>query len=201
MDSLLTLPKGLLAFLLIGGGILLIVLFNPPHSLCDSQVEVVNKNQQKFLFKDPKSKHIKSTRYARLREHCFNTNNPGGCYELFQDLKTMVYDLRNLSGQCAKVIADTAVYKQAIWDSVDLLVMLAWGKSPPAGITTKWGWLEVSDITLYCRLKEIIVSTYGSHAWDSFREKKMRELPGVDGISRASVWELSLLSENCSKYP
>src|SRR5258706_12985351 len=50
-------PKNLIAFLAIAGGIAFIILFiRPPHSLCDSQLEVINQSQRRLLFKDPKSR-------------------------------------------------------------------------------------------------------------------------------------------------
>lgn len=202
MNQLLSLfPKGVLAFLVIGGGILFLVLVQPPHTICDSQIEVLNNNQRKFLFKDSKSKLVKTSRYSRLREQCFNANNPGGCYELFREVKVLVLEIRNLSEQCAKMVGDEMEYKRAMWDSVDLLVRLAWGRMPPASVGVKYGWLEVSDLTLYCRLKERIVDIYGQSEWDSFREKKMRDLPGAKDLARNQQWELSLFSENCARYP
>jgi hypothetical protein len=196
-----SMPKGLLAVLLILGGILFIVLSHPPHTVCDSQIEVVNKNQRKFLVRDSKSKFAVTSRYNRLREQCFNTNTPGGCYELFHEMKTLVYDLRNLPVECASMLSDEDRYKKAIWDSTDLLVMLAWGKSPPSSPSAKFGWLEISDIALFCGLKERIIAMYGEEDWQSFYERKLTDLPGVGDLSRNQAWELSLFSENCSRYP
>ncbi len=202
MNQLLNvLPKSVLAFLAIVGGILLIVLVQPPHSVCDAQVEVLNTSQQKFLYPDPKSKLVKTTRYQRLREHCFNTSNPGGCFELFQELKALLNDLGSLSSECGGAIAGVSEYKNALWDSADLLLSLAWGSEPPASVASKWRWLEVSDISLFCRLSEKLVAIYGSSQWDAFREKKMREMPGAKDLTRIQVWELSIFSENCSRYP
>jgi hypothetical protein len=194
-------PKNVLAFLLIAGGILFIVLSQPPHSVCDSQMEVVNRNQLHFLFKDPKSKAIKTTKYETLRDHCKLTNNPGGCYELFQELKTMVYDLRTLSSECSAAISGTSEYKRALWDSAEMMVRLAWGEKPPSSYSSKLGWLEVADVSLFCRMRELLVAFYGDSAWESFRERLMKDLPGARELNRNQVWELSLFSENCARYP
>ena len=194
-------PKGVLAFLLISGGILGIIISSPPHSLCDSQLEVVNKSQQKFLFREPAAKKIISTKYERLREHCKRTNNPGGCYELFQELRVMVHDLATLSGECSSAMSSTSEYKRALWESAELIVLLAWGEKPPAAYTSKLGWLEVSDITLFCRMHDRIAALYGENAWVLFRERMMRELPGAKDLTRNQVWDLSIFSENCARYP
>lgn len=98
-------------------------------------------------------------------------------------------------------MSDVSEYRRAIWDSTDLLVMLAWGRHPPVSPSAKFGWLEVSDISLYCSLKERIIAMYGEAEWRSYWERKMLELPGAKELSRNQVWELSLFSENCSRYP
>lgn len=194
-------PKGVLAFLLIAGGILGIIISSPPHSVCDSQLEVVNKNQLKFLFKDPLSKKITSTKYQRLRDHCKRTNNPGGCYELFQELKVMVHDLGTLSGECSAAMGSTPEYSQALWESSELLVLMAWGEKPPAAYNAKMGWLEISDLSLFCKMHQRIGALYGEKTWDLFRERLMRELPGAKDLVRNQVWDLSIFSENCARYP
>lgn len=202
MDRLLAvLPKNVLALLLIVGGIVLIVLFQPPHSVCDSQIEVVNKNQQSFLFKDPKSKQILTSKYERLRDHCKVTNNPGGCYELFQELKTMSHDLGTLPAECGSAVRGTVQYDRALKESAEMMVRLAWGEAPPSSYSAKFGWLEISDITLFCRLKDRLFAFYGEDWWNTFRERMMLDLPGAKDLARNQVWDLSLFSENCARYP
>jgi hypothetical protein len=194
-------PKNLLAFLAIAGGILFIVISQPPHTICDSQLETLNGSQRRFLFKDPKSKQITSTRYQQLREVCMNTNTPGGCYELFQDLKTMLHDLSILPKQCAPQVADVKEFRMALWDSAALLVKLAWGETPPSTYASKFGWLDTADLALFCRLWDRIAVIYPENDWAVFRDKMMVELPGAKDLSRNSVWDLSLFSISCSRYP
>ena len=226
MDKFLSLfPKNVLAFLLIAGGILFIVLSQPPHSVCDSQMAVVDKNQARFLFRDPKMKKVNPaevkkaielcheskdpdscydiylTRYERLTEFCKATNTPGGCYELFTELKRLVRDLATLSSECSTAIGGTSEYKTALMGSVELMVRLGWGENPPSSYSAKLGWLEASDLSLFCRLHERITALYGESTWESFREKMMLALPGAKDLARNQVWDLSLFSENCARYP
>lgn len=202
MDAILRIiPKNLIAFVAIVGGILFIVLSQPPHTICDSQLEVIQKAQQRFLYKDPKSKKIKTTKYETLYEHCKVTNNPGGCYELFQEMKTLLYDLSTLSSECAVPLGAVAEHKKAIWEVEELLIKLAWGETPPTAYHAKFGWLEIADVSLYCSLKAKIVAFYGEPAWNSFRERMMKDLPGAKDLPRNQVWDMSLFSENCARYP
>ncbi len=202
MDKFLAqIPKSTLAFLAIVGGIILIVMIRPPSSICDSQIEVIKESQKKFLYKNPKSKMVKTTKFQQKLEFCKTTNNPGGCYELFQDIKVLLHDLSNLTHECASSVSGLSEFKRALWDSMDLMVKLAWGEKPPTAYNAKFGWLDTADITLYCQLKNRLQIIYGESAWDSYREKMMRELPGAKDLSRNQVWDMTIFSENCARYP
>jgi hypothetical protein len=195
-----SLPRNVLAFLAIAGGIALIVINSPPHTVCESQVEIVKKLQKKFLYKDDKSK-IKTTKYERLRDTCKGSNNPGGCYEYFAELKNLLHDLGTMPSDCSGSINSIGPVKSALWESAELLVQLAWGEKPPTSYQGKFGWLEVADISLFCQLKSRIISFYGDPAWNSFREKISVELPGAQPMTRNQIWDMSLFSENCARYP
>lgn len=202
MDRILnSVPKAMLVFLLIAGGILFIVISDPPHSVCDSQMEAVIKMQAGFLKKDPKSKTILTTKYERLRDQCKLTNNPGGCYELFQELKTMIHDLATVPAECTSRIGSVPEFKKAMWESVELVIQLAWGEKPPESYNAKFGWLETADMSLYCQLKNRIVGVFGESQWNSFREKTLTALPGAQPLNRNQLWDMSLFSENCARYP
>jgi hypothetical protein len=84
---------------------------------------------------------------------------------------------------------------------MELLLRVAWGTKPPDAYHAKFGWLDTADISLFCKLKTRIISFYGEPAWNAYREKMMKELPGAKDIARETVWDLSLFSENCSRYP
>jgi len=202
MDRFLALfPKNLLAFTAIAVGIVFIILNQPPHSLCDSQLEVLNEAQGKFLYKDPKSKAILTTEYERLRDHCKATNDPGGCYELFHELKILLHDLGMSTSECVPVIGRIKEVNRAMWESVEIIVRLAWGEVPPASYASKLGWLDAADISLYCQLKAGLIGVQGETVWESFREKMIRELPGAKDLPRNQIWDLSIFSENCARYP
>ena len=199
-----SLPKNILAFLAIAGGIVFIVLQDPPKSVCDSQVNLIKEMQSAFLYKDeffPKSKVIKTTKYQYLRERCKSTNDTGGCYELFQEMKNLLRDVATLSRECASAAGGVKEIRTAIWETLDLIVRLAWGEKPPSAYSAKFGWLDTADVSLYCKLKERAQLVFGEPAWNSFREKMMADLPGAKELPRNQVWDMSLLSENCARYP
>lgn len=202
MEKILaTFPKNLIVILAIAGGTLFIILTDPPHTVCESQLAVLKKNQLNFLYKDPKSKIQKITKYQRLRDHCKVTNNPGGCYELFQEMRMLLQDLSAVPGDCASSAGEVPEVKKALWETSDLMVKLAWGASPPAAYHNKFGWLDTADISLFCRLKNRITIAYGESSWTAFREKLMLDLPGAKDLPRNQVWDMSVFSENCTRYP
>jgi hypothetical protein len=196
-----SLSKAVLAFILIAGGILLIILFQPPHTVCESQIEVINESQRKFLSQDSKHPAITTTQYERMRDTCKTTNDPGGCYELFHALQTMLHDLGSLTSECAPAVASLPQYKRALWETAELMVRLAWGEKPPRAIAVKKGWLDAADLSLFCGVKARIATFYGASEWENFRERMMNELPGAKDLARNEVWDLSLFSENCARYP
>ncbi len=62
-------------------------------------------------------------------------------------------------------------------------------------------WLDTADIALFCQLKSRIMAFYGEDSWVALRERMMRDLPGAKDLPRNQVWDLSLFSENCARYP
>jgi hypothetical protein len=191
----------MIAFLAIVGGIGLIILFQPPHSICDSQIEQIKKAQAKFLYKDPKSKQIKTTRYQRLRDECKGANNAGGCYELFAELKRMLHDLGTLNSECSGAVSGVAEIKTAINESVELMVQMAWGDTPPTSYQGKFNWMEIADVSLFCQLKARYINFYGEDAWNKERLRVSAALKDAEPMSPTQIWDMSLYSENCNRYP
>jgi hypothetical protein len=205
-------PKGLLALIAIVVGIFFVVLSSPPHTVCDSQLELFRSNEQHFLFLDQAKRNKirgigdpiegdETTKYLTLYNHCLNTNTPGGCYELFYETRTLLRDLSEVPDSCAAEAGDIAEVKKAIWGVEDLLVRLGWGEKPPGQYSQKFGWLDTADLSLFCKLKHQIITSYEEEAWENFRESQFKSLPGAKDLTREEVWDLSLFSENCAKYP
>lgn len=194
--------KTTIAFCAIVGGILFIVLSDPPHTVCQSQIEVLKESQKHFLYKDPpKSKVIKTTKYTTQYNRCEGSKSPGGCYEFFQSIKVLLDDLQTVPSDCGAAVGEVSEVRKALWSTVELLVRLAWGEKPPAAYHAKFGWLDNADINLFCKLKVRITQMYGESSWNNFRERMMADLPGAKDLNRNQVWEMALLSENCARYP
>ena len=205
-----SLSKTLLATSAIVLGTAFIILFvRPLHSLCDSQIEVLDKAQQKFLFENEKSKRLLagkkegklSTKYQRLRDQCDLTNDPGGCYEYFQEMRAYLRDMNSLTKECAPVVGGIGVYGTPLVETLEKFVRIAWGPAPPASYNVKFNWLDASDLNLFCRLKDRYISFYGDDAWEAFRTRVSASLPGAKDLNLNQIWDLSLFSESCLRHP
>lgn len=209
-NFLASLPKNLLAFFAIAGGMIFIIYFlRPPHSICDSQIEVLDKAQNAFLFEDQKVKTRLAgkkegnltTRYERLRDQCDLTNESGGCYEYFQEMRIFLRDLNALSAECGPVAGDIGRYRKPLVETLEKIARIAWGSAPPASYNLKFNWLDSSDINLFCLLKERYIRFYGDESWERFRLGLNPKLPGSKDLTPNQIWDLSIFSENCARHP
>ena len=201
MDSLFkNLTKGTIAVLAIGGGIILLVLFDPPHTICNSQAARFNDQQVGLLLKDPKIKSQQIAPFEADLNRCKQTNTPGGCYELFRKMKTVLQSVDAVEVNCLPDLGGQSIVKKFFNNSIDLIAQLAWGGKPPEAATLKFGWLDSSDLNLFCQLKERYILTFGNEAYQSKVEKAFTELPGSKGLPRDQAWQLMLYSTNCRSY-
>lgn len=202
MDKFLAqFSKNALAVMAIGGGILFIIFSDPPKTVCHAQIAVIKEAQKNFLYPDATVKIATTTKYKTQLDRCKGSNNPGGCYEFFQNIRKLLEDFNAVSSECGSAIGKVTEVNKALWEPAELLVRLAWGEKPPPSYNQKFGWLDAADINLFCKLKTRLSYVYGEAAWNSFRERMMNELPGAKDLTRNQVWEMALLSENCARYP
>lgn len=198
---LATLSRGTIALVAISAGIIFIILADPPHSLCHTQIDFFKNQQKGFLFpdaKDPQAKRQAS--FANLMEYCKRGNGPGACYELFAKLRIMVVDVATIPSECRSAANSLSELQQALWGPMEFMARTAWGSTPPSTALEKLGWLDVADVNLHCALKDQILRLFGQEDWDAFRERLFRELPGAKDLPRKVAWEKLLLSEDCRRY-
>lgn len=201
IEWLKSLPKTLFVTIVLGAGVLLIVLFNPPQTVCDSQVEQFHEAQKDFLFLDViKQPKRKQTRFAKLIDTCKVTNSAGGCYELFYNLKKMLKDAGAVSPECFGKLKGHQGFSMAIWQSVDLMVKLAWGEKPPQSTGLKSGWFDPADLNLFCELKNSAVNVFTQDRWNEFAGEYFTTLPGASSLQRSDAWQKMLFSVNCASY-
>ena len=200
IEWLKSLPKVMFVTLVLGAGVLFIVISDPPRNLCDSQIDVLNADTNRFLGSDPQKPSQATSNYVRLRDICKSTNTPGGCYEFFSELKKMVKEMRAVSPECQKKITSSGAVIGAVWESLDLLARIAWGNEPPLTAAVRAGWLDAADLNLFCELKTQVLRIHSEERWNSFVEGYFKSLPGADKLPRSDVWQRMLFSTNCASY-
>jgi hypothetical protein len=157
--------------------------------------------------------------YGRNIETCRAGNSPGACYELFATLKRVLRDVDAAPNQCLSEMGDIEGLRPAMMASLELLVQLAWGVQPPEPGLSKYGWLETSDLALFCKLKRRALQIFGEEAFEQLRLKVQSKLPGeldldqdplcadckkrraaIETLSNEEIWVRSLFSVRCDQY-
>lgn len=194
---LMVLPRWAIAFVVIAAGIAFIIFSNPPVSVCDQQVALFKDSQKRFLYLD---KGQDTLEFDQLRDRCITTNAPGGCLLWLDRLKRMVDDIEQGASDCEVTVANTSPVPKVLFESLEWLVVIAWGEKPPVNFYEKAGWLDSPDLALFCRMKLLAQRVFAPSRWTDFQEKMFKELPGAKDLNRNEVWDLMLLSLNCTGY-
>lgn len=189
-------PKVLVALGAIVIGYILIMMFNPPRTICDEQLEIFHQSQKAFL--SPNSSKVKTSMADELFELCKSQNDPGGCFDLFHNLRTMVDVLERMPRNCFEAVGQNDVVKRWLLKSLTLMSQIAWGEST-AGVyvSRKHSWLDAADFRLYCRMKTLATKYYGEEGFQTFRESVLADMPGADQMSRDQRWTRSIFSSPC----
>ena len=201
MDQFLaSLPKVVVAMGAIVIGFFLIIAFNPPLTVCDAQMDIFRESQRKFLYPSGNETIVKPALAKVLEKHCKLDNSPGGCFELLMGLKKFSADLDNIPKNCGETAAQEPQIQDWVWSGMKLMVQLAWTDRAPASHVQKNGWLDSSDVLLFCDLRRNAVRIYGTESYNQWREQMLASLPQANKLTREIAWQRSLLSTPCDSY-
>lgn len=181
-----TLPPAVLALIVLAGAIILFIVSNPMHTLCDTQGEVLQQSQTGPLFpqptqvRDERGKHNQTLppRIVAAKEKCQIGNSGGACYEYFSILKQLAVDIGKVSTECFAQMFELPNVERAFRDGVEVMTRIAWGPEPPALWWNRSGWLQESELAIFCRMKNIYIRTKGQEEWDALRQSIFAKLPG-----------------------
>lgn len=212
-------PRPLLVFLVLSIGIALFFVIQKPQSVCTSQLVIFQESQQGQIFPRQGKTSLRPAIYPRLIENCKVGNAPGACYELFNLLRKLVRDLNGSPNECLIPFGEVDEVKRALYQGTRLIVQAAWGERPPDQGISKFGWMETSDLALFCQLKDVMIKIYGEPEWEIFRLATHHELPGeaqiikdgtclncdqikkaADVLSAEDIWVRSLFSLRCEQF-
>ena len=173
-------PKGLLIGLVLLAGVVVVVIFRPPHRLCDSKLDMLRELQKGKVFAGQGKNMARSPKTIQAVESCKLGNSPGACFEFFNLLKGLDHDLQGIPAECSEDLKEVSEISFALKEGMSLLVQIAWGEEAPEKTIgpIRQGWLESSDLALFCHLKELYLKIYGQEEMDLFRPAVFSKLQG-----------------------
>ena len=212
-------PKPLIVGVILFAASFAFYYLDPPHSPCQSQVEVLKEKLKGRLFPGKGKREALPGAYATQLENCKLANSPGGCYELFNTMRLVVREVSNLGFECNEDLAAVDELKGPIKNVLALMVRIGWGESPPLPGDSSKQWLDVADISLFCHLKDLFLRYNGKEVLDEFQKGLFATLPGEGPVfelgkcsncenrknalqvnSLEEVWVKSLFSTRCDHY-
>jgi hypothetical protein len=202
LDHLLnTLPKTVIAMVVIAIGFVVIVASDPPRTVCDSQFELFQQQQSEFIYGGVDSEgKTRPPSVNKMYTTCKESNSPGGCFEYFLRLKKLNQDLELVPKQCSETFAANSELNTWVLKSMNLMTQISWGDRGPASVTRKNAWFDASDLSTFCDLKKHATQIYGIEAMDKWREGLLSNLPESEKLDRDSVYQKSLISTPCEAY-
>lgn len=221
MESFFTsLPKPVLAILAIVAALIFFMINDPPHTVCDVQANNLKEELkgQVFSTTTEDKKHKLPAIIGRTQEACQLGNSAGSCFEYFSILKKMARDIQSYSSECRTELASIPEIRTAINEGVILMAKMAWGSRPPEPGFTRFGWLQDSELVLFCQLKNVYTLSFGNEAWNELRLKIYQELPGEAPLNLANnpslgeapkaiatlgdkeMWARTIFSLRCENY-
>ncbi len=173
-------------------GVIIIFFLDPPKTACTEQIELYTEGV-KGLAKSA------SQALAVCKEH----PEPGGCVAFFDTLNKLETKFNEVTRQCQKDLSSEPLTRNWISTGMELFTLLAWGARPPESYLYRNGWLEISQVVEFCRLRNHLENIYGKEAWAGFVNNILPDLPGasqLSAIGQNEAWNRSLLSDSCH-YP
>ena len=212
-----SLPKPLLAVFAIAVALIIFMFNDPPHSVCDVQKDNLKEDLKGQVFASVVDKHKLPPMLGRAQESCQQGNSAGSCFEYFSILKKVARNIQNYSSECRTELSSTSEIKKAMTDGITLMGLMSWGSKPPDPGLARVGWMQESELVLFCQLKNVYSLSFGSEAWDELRLKVFNMLPGANALTGSApnsgaapkaiatmgekeIWARSIFSIRCENY-
>lgn len=213
-----SLPKPLLALLVLVGALVFFMLNDPPKTICDVQKDNMTEDLKGKVFPIIVKKKTIPPILDRAQQDCQDGNSTGSCLEYFEILRTIAKGIHNSSSDCREDVLSMDGVKPALTTGVILMAKMAWGSHPPEPDASRFGWFQESELKLFCELRDAYTAALGDEAWGQLRQSIYNNLPGeapknvktanvTDQVPRAvttlsdkDMWTRSLFSLRCENY-
>lgn len=215
-----SLPKPVLAALVIVAALIFFMLNDPPNTVCDIQAGNLRESLKGQVFPSQDSKKRKiPPAIVGAQESCQQGNSAGSCFEYFSILRKAAREIRNFSSNCRTDLLGISEINKSLRDGVTLMTKMAWGSRPPEPGMARFGWLSDSELSLFCMIRDVYIQSYGEETWNGIRENIFKELPGEPPLSKPGsesvgveppkaittmadkdIWARSVFSVRCENY-
>lgn len=215
-----SLPKPVLAALVIGAALIFFMVNDPPNTVCDIQAGNLKESLKGQVFPSVDSKKRKLPPVIiQAQEACQQGNSAGSCFEYFSILRKEAREIRNFSSQCRSELLGVPEVNKSLRDGLTLLTKMAWGSRPPEPGMARFGWLSDSELSLFCLIKDVYSQSLGEETWNEIRQSIFKELPGEPPLSKPGsesigveppkailtmaekdIWARSVFSVRCENY-
>lgn len=208
-----------LVFIVFAIGIAGLFVYQRPFDKCDTIVNGSKVNLAGIVFPKVLSGggEIPPTLFKAIRE-CKLSNSQGGCFDYFNQMRVILREFESAVG-CEPRMAEVPEYRKILEETMTLFSQIAWGDGPPAEGERGLSWLQISEVSLFCRTKRSYLLGVGEANLVEAMKKIFSTLPGEKPIfedkkcincenlkSAASVlgeeavWVRSLFSLRCENY-
>ena len=200
MDQFLArFPTWFVALVILGGALIFIYFANPPKTVCDIQIEQFEKTQKEFLFPVQGAAVVRRAMVEEQMDGCLVGNTPGSCLEFFNRTSKMLQSLDLISNECQSQALESPTLKY-MWRIMKVMVQVAWGDKPPVNLYVRQGFLDASDLSIFCRLKIKTQRLFGTEQFNEQQTQMVSKLPGANKLNPRDAWEKSIFSIPCNQY-
>lgn len=220
-------PKPIIAIVVILGVIIFLHFAQPPKTICDSQISLFQESFNGILFPVRVKKITQTPMIKRTKEVCIQGNSSGSCYEYFMLLKKIAMQLKNTSSECVVPFYEIPEVASAINEGIVLMALKAWGEKPPESYLARGGWMQETEMAVFCHLKDAFIRGHGGSvneeesqaAWEELKNSVFARYPyspnklansekglieaaprAISKMSSDDIYKLSLFSIQCAKY-
>ena len=177
-QQLAQMPKMLVALIALTATVVFLFVFNPPHTICDTQVETVKENLVGPVFPAIVKKNTLQPQIKNAQQSCKTGHSAGACFDYFSILKMIAKQIDNSSPECRAQVIGVSEIQAALKDGVEIMALAAWGPQPPASPAARFGWMQESELAVFCYIKDVFEKALGEEAWTALRLKVNKKYPG-----------------------
>lgn len=190
------LPNLLLGFFVILAVLGVMYYNDPPKTLCDIQMQEVNKRLGSGFFQNDSRGGGFESGVMTAFNHCLESNSPGGCHDMFKRFDYLEGIVKTVPTECGGH-SSTSQIRGFLAKALRLFGKIAWGEKPPINKYNKTSWLDTADLGLFCRLKRQYQRLYGYQAWKNFVQGFAPTLPEAKDLERKKIFELCIYTYPC----